>query len=156
MSNLGGTNLGGGIQGISTKQMTNSMRSSDQVVARKILRSAWNTRYATGTVAGRGRVIGEFRAVNNLGDFLGRQNYSCGGSNQINHHIPGMRAGSIPQQCDGTGIPASTCNPRFVPDSSDYITYKKQRAMNHNYNDSKAGGDQSNASFVDLMRVRRR
>jgi hypothetical protein len=102
------------------------------------------------------REIGAFRAANNLGDVLNRQNYSCGGPNQVNSR-PGIhdKGGAIPQQCDGTGLAAASCNPKFVADSSDYIKFKKQRAVSQNYNDSKFGGDQSRASYVPLMRVRR-
>ena len=134
------TSLGGGIRGVSTKQTTTSFRSSEDASTRGILRRAWNTPYATGTFNNEKREIGPFRAVNNLGDFLGRVNFSSGGPNQ-------------------TGVtnatPASSTNVKFVPDSSDYITYKKQAAMNRNYNDSSHGGDESNASFVPMGRARR-
>jgi len=151
------TNLGGPYNGFSAKQTVTNFKSSEQAMTRKILRSAWNTPYATGTYNGNKRAIGEFRAVNNLGDFLNRQNYSCGGSNQVNLDKPGrgQSIGSIPQQCDATGVPASICNTRFVPDSSDYIRYRKQRAMNQNYNDLKNGGNRNNADYVPLMHVRR-
>jgi hypothetical protein len=146
------SSLGGGIQGISVKQTSNSVRNSDHVMARRILRSSWNNSNVTS-----GRKIGAFRAVNNLGDVLNRQNYSCGGPNQVNSRpgIHGNDGGSIPQQCDGTGIAAASCNPKFVADSSDYIKFRKQRALSQNYNDSKFGGDQSNASYTPYMRVTR-
>ena len=63
--------------------------------------------------------------------------------------------GSIMKNCDGTGVPCSNTNTRFVPDSSDYTKYRKQRAMNQNYNDASNGGDQNNASYVAVMAVRR-
>jgi hypothetical protein len=151
--------LGGGIyNGISPKQTATNYKSSEQIMMRKVLRKSWNTAYASGTYNGRNRVVTPFRAVNNLGDFLGRQNYSCGGSNQVNATKPGYKRiiGSIIQNCDGSGVPASIGNNRFVPDSSDYVTYKKQRAINQTYNDSKFGGDQSNASYSSMMSVRRR
>ena len=143
------SSLGGNLQGISVKQTANSVRNSDQVMARRILRSSWNNSNVTS-----GRKIGAFRAVNNLGDVLNRQNYSCGGPNQVNSR-PGIHGngGRIPQYCDGTGVVAASCNPKFVPDSSDYIKFKKQRALSQNYNDSKFGGDQSNASYSAMMRV---
>ena len=59
------------------------------------------------------------------------------------------------QNCDNTGVAASVANNRFVPDSSDYTTFKKQRAMNQNYNDLGSGGDVHNASFVARMAVHR-
>ena len=135
------TSLGGGAAGISVKQTKINARGGDQALTRKILTKSWNTPYAAGLDGGITPLIGPFRLVNNLGDFLHRQNYSCGGSNQIRSNKPGLRSisGTIPQNCDSTGIPASSCNPKFVPDSSDYVRYKKQRAMNLNYNDTKSG-----------------
>ena len=135
------TSLGGGAAGTSVKQTKINARGGEQALTRKILTKSWNTPYAVGEVNDTLPVIGGFRLVNNLGDFLHRQNYSCGGSNQIRSNKPGLRSisGTIPQNCDSTGIPASSCNPKFVPDSSDYMRYKKQRAMNLNYNDTKSG-----------------
>lgn len=137
----GPTSLGGGVAGTSVKQTKINARGGEQALVRKILTKSWNTPYARGEYNGQSPSIGPFRLVNNLGDFLHRQNYSCGGSNQIRSNRPGFRsiAGTIPQNCDATGIPASSCNPKFVPDSSDYVRYKKQRAMNLNYNDTKSG-----------------
>jgi hypothetical protein len=147
--------LGGPYNGYSPVQTINAFNNSDQVMARKVLTKSWNGSYATGTVNGRNRVTTPFRAVNNLGDFLGRQNYICGGPNQVNANKPGWKGhiGSIISQCDGTGIPSSTCNVKFVPDSSDYIKFKKLRALNKNYNDMKQGGDQSHASYTHKMAV---
>jgi hypothetical protein len=135
------TSLGGGIAGTSVKQTKTNTRGGEQAFLRKIVTKSWNTPYAVGQVNGIGPAMGSFRLVNNLGDFLNRQNYSCGGSNQIRSNRPGLRSisGTIPQNCDGSGIAASSCNPKFVPDSSDYVRYKKQRAVNLNYNDTKSG-----------------
>ena len=131
--------LGGPFNGYSGKQTVTNYKDSEQTSTRSVLRNAWNTAYATGEVNGHKRVITPFRAVNNLGDFLARQNYVCGGPNQVNASKPGMksRIGSIISNCDGSNVPASNCNPRFVSDSSDYVRFKKQQAMNRNYNDSK-------------------
>jgi hypothetical protein len=67
----------------------------------------------------------------------------------------GRRFGSILSKCDVTGIPASNTNVKYVPDSSDYIKYKRQSAYNRNYDDVSFGG-YNNSAYVDLMRVRRR
>ena len=131
--------LGGPFNGYSGKPTMTNYKGSEQAMTRRVLRSAWNTQYATGVVNGQNRVITPFRAVNNLGDFLSRTNYVCGGPNQVNASKPGWkgRIGSIISNCDTTGVEASSGNHRFVSDTSDYIRYKKQRAMNRNYNDSK-------------------
>jgi hypothetical protein len=54
-----------------------------------------------------------------------------------------------------TNIPAAACNVKYVYDSSDYITYLKQRAVNKNYNDLSYGGDQSNTSQSAIRAIRR-
>jgi hypothetical protein len=125
--------------GNSPKAVNTSHRDGQMSAMRGILRRSWNQENAVGVINGKNRVITPFRAVNNLGDFLARRNYVCGGPNQVNASKPGMkgRIGSIISQCDGSGIAGYSGNSKFVPDSSDYITYKKQRAININYNDPK-------------------
>ena len=157
-STLGGANLGGGpYNGYSPKQIVNGSKDSVDSLHRKVLRSSWNSANLS-KINGYNPSVGPFRAVNALGDFLGRQNYSCGGPNPQNASKPGYgrHIGSVPQNCDSTGIPPTTCNPKFVADSSDYIRFKKLKAVNRGYNDLSYGGDQHNASYVPLMAIRRR
>ena len=142
------------INGISPQQTVNNYKNSDEVMIRKTIRESWNNPFAVGTVNGRGRAIGEFKAVSNIGDFLSRKNYACGDiSNPIQPTNVSWRGriGSIIKDCDGTGIACSNSNTSFVPDSSEYTKYRKQRAFNRNYNDVSNGGDQSNGSFVARM-----
>ena len=150
-------NLGNGIKGISPKQSITNYKGSDQVMSRKLVVKSWNTAYATGTVNGKSRITTPFRAVNNSGDFLGRVHYNCGGPNPTNADKPGWksRIRSMFNNCDNTGIPASSTNVKFVADSSEYSKYKKLRAINVNYNDSSFGGDQNHASFVSRMAIHR-
>jgi hypothetical protein len=150
-------NLGGPFQGYSTKQTLLNFKDSDNVMARRVLVKSWNTPYAVGKVNGYSRITTPFRAINNSGDFLSRTHYICGGPNPTNADRPGRKVsiGSIISACDGTGVPASSCNVRFVADSSDYIKFKKYQAINRNYNDLTNGGDQSHAACVLLMHVRR-
>jgi len=150
--------LGGPFQGYSPIQTINNHKDGEQTVIRGILRRSWNTLNTQNNINGNSRVITPFRAVNNLGDYLARQNYTCGGTNPVNSR-PGLRGlytGSILSRCDGTNVAGSSCNPKFVPDSSDYITFKKQRALSANYNDASNGGDQHNGAYVNIMAVRRR
>lgn len=142
------------INGISPQQTLNNFKNSDEVMIRKTIRKSWNNPYAQGIVNGRKRAIGEFKAVSNIGDFLSRTNYACGNipnGTQPNNVAWRSRIGSIIKKCDGSGVPCSNSNTKFVPDSSDYTRYKKQRSFNRNYNDIKNGGDQHNASFVSVM-----
>ena len=155
MSNI----LGGPFMGFSPKQTVLNYKDGAQTSTRSILRSAWNTPYATGTYNGNKRKIGPFRAVNNAGDFLSRQNYKCGGPTGMSKSSIGWAGstiylGSQIDNCDTTGVPASATNVKYVYDSSDYVTFRKQQAINRNYNDLKNGGDDSNGSYVALKGVR--
>ena len=151
--------LGGGpYNGWSPQQTINNYKDSEQTMYRGVLRRSWNTAYATGQYNNFNRIVTPFRAVNNSGDFLCRTNYSCGGPNPVtaDRYKKNSNIGSMPKNCDLTGVPASSCNTKFVPDSSDYIKYRKLMALNKTYNDSKNGGDLSNASYVNRMVIRRR
>ena len=149
--------LGGNKPGISPKQTINNYKDSEATATRTILRRSWNTLYARDDgINGRKRIITPFRAVNNLGDYLSRTNYVCGGPNAINKtrsfyqgHI-----GAVLSRCDNTGVPGSSCNPKFVSDSSDYITFKRQQALNRNYNDPTFGG-YNNSAYTNIMAIRR-
>ena len=154
------SSLGGGpYQGWSPQQTVLNYKSNANVIERKLVSRAWYTQAATGKINGNSRLITPFRAVNCLGDFLGRQEYSCGGSNQTNVKRAGLGGkgvmSGIIQHCDGSGVPASIANNRFVPDGSDYIKYKRLMSVNKTYNDKKFGGDDHHASYVNRMAIHR-
>ena len=128
---------------------------NSRAMNRDRLRRGWNTTYL-----GDNTKLGNFRSVNNAGDPLSRVNYSCGGANMVTSRPGVLRftsTGGLPStvDCDGSGVPPSTCNVKYVYDSSDYVTFRKQQAINRNYNDLKNGGDDHNGSYVALMAVRR-
>lgn len=125
------TNLGGPFKGHSATQTLSGTQNAEDATNRKSLRDAWNTPYVAGNVGGRAPRMGPFRLANNLGDYLGRTN----------------------NDNDGTGIPLSSTNVKFVSDSSDYIKFRKQSAMNKNYNNLKNGGDEHNGSYTAMTRV---
>jgi len=155
---LGGSNLGKGpYNGFSAKQTIVNYKDSEQTMIRKQLRTAWNTKQAASSINGKNRIITPFRAVNNSGDYLARKNYVCGGPNP--NHLPrggiSHRFGSILSNCDGSGIPAASANGKFVPDSSEYVRYRKQRAINSVYNDLGYGG-YNNAAYSAIMAIHRR
>jgi hypothetical protein len=147
------TTLGGGIQGIAPPIVGVSNNSA---LNRFSLRTAWNGALGGNTYKSKGIAVSPFRAVNNAGDVLSRQNYSCGGSNQVNNIKPSLHPsiGGILSACDGSGIEPSTCNVKYVYDSSDFSKYKKLKAINQNYNDSSFGGNDSSAQQMALRRVR--
>lgn len=64
-----------------------------------------------------------------------------------------MFAGHVQATNDGTGIPSSTCNVKYVYDGSDYTTFKKNQAINRTYNDYSFGGNASSGSQSAWRRV---
>lgn len=79
--------------------------------------------------------IGGFRIVNNAGDYLSRVNYASGGPNMISSR-PGLpvvtrKDGGQRNASDSTGVPGATCNPRYVYDASDFVKYRRQKAINY-------------------------
>lgn len=152
--------LGGPYNGFSPTQTLSNFKDGEQSATRTILRNGWNTSMAKGTYNGHKRVVTPFRAVNNAGDFLGRTNYKCGGPTGMSKSSIGWAGskiylGSKIDNCDSTGVPGASGNVKYVYDSSNYVTFKRQQAINHNYNDLKNGGDDHNASYTPLMHVRR-
>jgi hypothetical protein len=122
-------------RGVSQKQTNNVNKGSDNVLVRRILRNSWNNQNLQDMQNNKGRVINRFRAVNNLGDYLCRQNYACGAPNEvIPRRRPGWSVRNIQPICDSTGIKGSSCNPRHVPDSSNYTRYLTERSQLINYN----------------------
>ena len=159
----GDPSLGGGIRGIMPQPIVDHDNSDEFARTRFYLKDAWNTSSISGSSNPK-KNIGPFRAVNNAGDLLSRQNYSCGGPCQSFQSRPGLsglraRFGSNTNSCVPSviwslsqlnpTIPASACNVRFVYDGSDYTTFKKNQAINRNYNDRSFGGnDYSGAQSV--------
>lgn len=138
--NFQSSNLGGGFGGIAHRQTSNSTRDYSNVVDRRTVRSSWDGQAAYGSINDHKRVITPFRAVNNSGDFLARENYVCGGFAPSNTNMPvgfGRMLDRARNNCDDTGVPGGSSNPKFVADSSDYIRYRRQRAVNQTYNNSK-------------------
>jgi hypothetical protein len=157
---LGGKPVrGGGIRGFIAKEVQDTDNESNYARTRFTLRDAWNTNYVNAEGESK-RIITPFRAVNNAGDILCRKNYSCGGPNQTFQSRPGLnglrgRFGAIQSRCDDSGIPAASCNGKYVYDASNYITFLKQQAINRNYNDYSNGGNENSGSQVASRAIRR-
>jgi len=139
---------------------------------RYTLRNAWNTTYPSQLRRNKikSSITTPFRAVNNAGDLLSRENFSCGGTCQSFQSRPGLRGlrvrfGATSISCTPSAayntlqlnvdVPSATCNVKYVYDSSDYTTYLKQRAMNKNYNDLSYGGDLNKSSQVASKAIKR-
>jgi hypothetical protein len=161
--------LGGGFKGRMPQPLVDHDNSDQFAQTRFTLRDAWNTTHISGSSNPK-RMITPFRAVNNAGDLLCRQNYSCGGSCQSFQSRPGLfglrhRFGATSDSCQAdifwtatqvnTKVPSSTCNGKFVYDGSDYTRFKKNQAVNRNYNDLAFGGNDSSGAQVAWRGSRR-
>ena len=164
-----GPYLGGGLRGIMPQPIVDHDNSDNFARTRFTLRDAWNTTRTTGSAYPK-RIITPFRAVNNAGDLLSRANYSCGGSCQTPQSRPGLnglrhRFGSTSTACQQSvvwssiqvnpDVPSSTCNGKYVYDGSDYTRFKRNLAVNKNYNDRSFGGNDSNTSQVAIRHSKR-
>ena len=166
-------NAGGAIQGWmpqTTQNVDKAYPNYEQI--RYTLKNAWNTTYPSQLRRNnlKRSITTPFRAVNNAGDLLSRENFSCGGSCQTPQSRPGLHGlkthfGSVSVSCTPSAaynslqliknVPAAACNVKYVYDSSDYTTYLKQRAVNKNYNDFSNGGDDSSSSQSAQRAIRR-
>jgi hypothetical protein len=161
--------LGGGLPGLMPQSLIDHDNSDAFARTRFTLRDAWNTTSYSGSSNPK-RIITPFRAVNNAGDLLSRENYSCGGSCQTPQSRPGLnglrqRFGATSVSCRPSviwsalqvdlNIPSSTCNVKYVYDSSDYIKFKKDQAVNRNYNDRSFGGNDYNSSQSAMRSIKR-
>lgn len=166
-------NAGGAIQGWMPQTTQNvDKRYPEYEQIRYTLKNAWNTTYPSQLRRNNltRTITTPFRAVNNAGDLLSRENFSCGGTCQTPQSRPGLNGlkthfGSVSISCTPSAtynslqliknIPAAACNVKYVYDSSDYIKYLKQKAVNKNYNDFSNGGDDSNTSQSAQRAIRR-
>ena len=57
--------------------------------------------------------------------------------------------------CDGSDIPPAACNVKYVYDSSDYVRFLKQQAVNRNYNDYSNGGNENSGAQSAYRAIRR-
>jgi hypothetical protein len=166
-------NPGGAINGWMPQQtQLTDKRYPEYEQIRFTLKNAWNTAYPRQLRRNNlnKSITTPFRAVNNAGDLLSRENYTCGGTCQSFQSRPGLRGlrghfGSIQNTCVPsavynnlqmlTDIPAAACNVKYVYDSSDYVRYLKQKAVNKNYNDLTYGGDDFKSSQSAQRAIRR-
>ena len=159
--------LGGGIPGSQHRGGliggggSGMVGSSDRGTERFILREAFgNHLFVTEAEASpltySGSKTTPFRRAYAAGDPNGTVNESpfplLPGSNQVN----GRGVSNLNIKSGGThndGLALFTGNPKFVYDGSDYVRYKKLKAVNKTYNDSNFGGA-NNGSYVALNHVR--
>ncbi len=147
------SNLGGGqYNGYVTKQTNHVKRDSENAMARRILRDSWN--HSGNEANGHNRIVTPFRSVMNLGDFLARPNYVCDEPAQYHRSKPGYRNFGFVAHCDTTGVPAASCNTKFVADSSLYTRFRKESAINQNYNDGANNNSMEQAKRLQATYVR--
>jgi hypothetical protein len=164
-----GPKLGQGLPGLMPQPVVDHDNSDIFARTRFTLRDAWNTTSYSGSSNPK-RIITPFRAVNNAGDLLSRENYSCGGSCQTFQSRPGLsglrqRFGATSVSCQPSvlwsalqvdpEIPSSTCNVKYVYDGSDYTKFRRNQAINRNYNDRSFGGNEYNGAQSAIRHIRR-
>ena len=113
-----------------------AMNGSFREQNRFVLRNAWSKLPAL-VIDIREPAIGGFRLLNNAGDYLSRVNYVSGGPNMISSRprlpVVTRKDGGQRNASDNTGIPGATCNPKYVYDASDFVKYRRQKAINYGY-----------------------
>lgn len=164
-----GPKLGGGLPGLMPQPVVGHDNSDMFARERFTLRDAWNTTSYSGSSNPK-RITTPFRAVYNAGDLLSRQNYSCGGSSQTPQSRPGLSGlrtgfGHTSDSCTPSviwsaiqidpNIPSSTCNVKYVYDGSDYTKFRRNQAINRNYNDRSFGGNEYSTSQSSYRHIRR-
>jgi hypothetical protein len=98
-----------------------------------------------------------FRAIMSAGDVNGSKNQAGApflpSPNQVRpSYVQTVKMFTNGVQDNGTSY--FTGNPRYVYDGSDYVRYKKLRAVNKTYDDKSFGGA-NNGAYSALKRVRR-
>lgn len=165
-----GRKLGQGLPGLMPQPIVVHDNSDAFARTRFTLKEAWNTTSYSGS-SNVHRMVTPFRAVNNAGDLLCRDNYSCGGGScqtpQSRPNLSGLKQhlGGTSGSCRPSviwsasqinpSVPSSTCNVKYVYDGSDYIRFKKDQAVNRNYNDRSFGGDDYHTSQSAIRHIRR-
>lgn len=166
--NFDRTTLGGGVHGKVEAGFGSTLVGSEVALKRKILRKVVRTNKikADGVLTNKRSVSGPFRTAFHLGDPLGRQNFRCGGCNQVNdtnsnvlnHRLAdGVSSMDCNKQVLGytaAQVPVEGSNNKYVADSSLYTRFKHLGAVNLTYNDVTGGGDQNNASYTVLNNLR--
>ena len=100
---------------------------------RFVLRRAWS-KLPESTKAE--PAIGGFRLANNAGDYLSRVNYTSGGPNMVSTRprLPIVTTKDGGQRgTPNRTVPGATCNPKYVYDASDFVKYRRQKAINYGY-----------------------
>lgn len=167
------TTPGGAIKGYMPQSLLDVDKTYvDYEHIRFTLKQAWNTTYPSQlrTANVKKSITTPFRAVTNSGDLMSRNNYSCGGPCQsfqsrpglhgLRTHLGGNQKTCVPSDYYNSlqlnpQIPSATCNVKYVYDSSDYVTYLKQKAINKNYNDLSYGGNEYSGSQSAWRAIRR-
>jgi len=149
LSGLIGGGAGGG-RGSSSGMEGGGQRELERVTLRRAL---GNTRFP-----GNPSNITPFRRYFNAGDTNGTVNsYPSRLLGSVNQVTGNSMVSRLHTSGGGTqsGSAFFTGNPKYVYDSSNYVSYRKLRAVNKNYNDSSFGGKGGSTVAEALRRVRK-
>ena len=162
--------LGGGMPGVQPISGCGGSRviqfGNVSGVNRSVLRKSFGNMHNDGLessplyIASQGNSLcGSFRAALMAGDVRGSLNSTTNIIYGVEHNSLGKlfpaRNNMNPGGIRRDGESSYTGNPRHVYDSSDFIRYKKLKAINQMYKDKSFGGDESFAQQHAWRRVRR-
>lgn len=115
-------------------------RDSAAAMRRRIIRDAVPRATVQPAINGKAYAASPSRLWYGTDDYLARRNYKCDGPNAGTlgvgwTGVPGARMlAAAVKNCDGSGVPAASCNPRFVPDASDFGHYRAMWSVTQTYN----------------------
>ena len=136
----------------------NVIQGNERVVNRSVLRRSFGSLFNPGLNTSplvysnnNNSKCGSFRSAFNAGDINGTVNQATNIKYGREHnHVTGNNLARLNLHVDYLNTDGGAFyagNPKFVYDASDFIKYKKLKAViNRNYNDLTVGGDQNSAS----------
>jgi hypothetical protein len=122
------------------KQTINTQRDSSDIMRRRIIRDAVPKQMVRAQINGNARRASSSRAWEGSDDYLARRNYICGGSsasaNVVGPTAPFARMfRAANQNCDGSNVAGSNCDPRFVPDAASFANFRALQTIAQVFNE---------------------
>lgn len=122
------------------KQTVNTQRDSSDIMRRRIIRDAVPKQMVQAQIGDYARRASSSRAWEGSDDFLIRRNYICGGpsanANLVGPTAPfGHMFRAANQNCDGTGVEGSNCNPKHVPNAASFANFRALQTIARVFNE---------------------
>jgi len=110
-------------------------RDGSIMASRRTVVKSWHNQFAVNSINSYGRKQTPYRAIIGTGDFLGRENYTCGGSTPSTSHKYGISRmiRRAVDQCDGTSVSTVNTNVHANTRSSDYTKFRADMVIAKRY-----------------------